>query len=142
MQYEGRGMPSASSVERWALEDSQFAEDITRTRKALAAKRAEETISIADEDPQLTPQGTVDNGAERHRVTRINARQWLAEKGDPKTYGSQQNIDVQTHTQINMTVLLQEAKGRTVEGVILPASSSSPIESSPAPLPDCSDLFE
>lgn len=149
MQYEGRGMPSASSVERWAVDDCLFAEDIARTRKARASKLAEDTITIADEDPKLTAKGMVDNGAERHRATKINARQWLAEKLDPKTFGSQQNIDVQSHLHIDMTALLSEAQGRTISGTSAPVidplhlSPIEPVENSELlpPGSDCADLF-
>ena len=72
------------------IEENDLDAKITRARMHAADLMACETIKIADEIEDTNPQ---------RPVQRIRTRQWLAEKWDPKTYGSQKaaqiNINVQ-----------------------------------------------
>ena len=71
----------------------------TRAREAHAAVLAEETLKIADNDPDPI----------RARV-RIQARQWLAAKYDRETYGDKVDVG-HVHT-IDLKAALEQAKAR------------------------------
>jgi hypothetical protein len=81
---------SRKALERWLDEVDPDGDKIARARAQAADQLAVETLQIADQtDPEHAAQARV----------RIQARQWIAERWNPKTYGSQKaqqiNINVQ-----------------------------------------------
>lgn len=81
---------SRKALERWMDEVDPDGDKLTRARAQAADQLASETLAIADQsDPEHAAQTRL----------RIQARQWIAERWDPKTYGSQKaaqiNINVQ-----------------------------------------------
>lgn len=70
------GMPPASTVCRWLVENAAFSEQYARARESQADKFAEEIVDIADTEPD--PQ--------RARV-RVDARKWVAARLKPKSWG-------------------------------------------------------
>ena len=77
------------ALDTW-IEDNDYEAKITRARVEAASHLACETLTIADSMD-------VDNG--QRDVQRIRTRQWLAERWDRKTYGtekaSQINVSIQ-----------------------------------------------
>lgn len=132
------GLPSLSSVTRWANDHQPFADSLARAREAKAHKLAEEALQIADAPPERNMKGQVDAGAEKHRHTRIATRQWLAAKWNRKDYGEKMDVDIKHHGTIDLTTVLREANSRIIQGEVLPADSPGP-SALPA---DCSDLFD
>ena len=81
---------SRKALEQWLDEVDPDGDKLTRARAQAADQLASETLSIADEsDPEHAA----------HTRQRIQARQWLAERWGPKTYGVQKaalvNINLQ-----------------------------------------------
>lgn len=81
---------SRRALERWLDDIDPDGDKIARARAQAADQLAVETLEIADQsDPEQAA----------HARVRIQARQWIAERWDPKTYGSQKaaqiNINVQ-----------------------------------------------
>mgnify|MGYP000299372252 CR=1 FL=1 len=88
---------SRKALERWLDDVDPDGDKIARARAQAADQLAVETLQIADQtDPEHAAQARV----------RIQARQWIAERWNPKTYGSQKaqqiNINVQD---LRMTAL-------------------------------------
>ncbi len=81
------GMPDRKTVNRWMLANPDFAARCARAREIRAQEYVEETVAIADEPPERGPTGAVDNGDVQDKKVRISARQWYAEKIDPKRFG-------------------------------------------------------
>ncbi len=81
---------SRKALERWMDEVDPDGDKIARARALAADQLAVETLQIADQsDPEQAA----------HARIRIQARQWIAERWNPKTYGTQKaqqiNINVQ-----------------------------------------------
>ena len=81
---------SRKALDRWLDDVDPDGDKIARARAQAADQLAVETLQIADQtDPEHAAQARV----------RIQARQWIAERWNPKTYGSQKaqqiNINVQ-----------------------------------------------
>lgn len=81
---------SRKALERWLDESDPDGDKIARARALAADQLAMETLQIAD---QSEPEHAA------HARVRIQARQWVAERWNPKTYGSQKaqqiNINIQ-----------------------------------------------
>jgi hypothetical protein len=77
------GMPSVSTVMRWASEDLEFQEQYARAREAGSDAMAEDIQDISD-DGSLDP---------NDRRIRIDARKWLLAKRQPKKYGDKQTLE-------------------------------------------------
>lgn len=81
---------SRKALERWLDEADPDGDKIARARALAADQLAMETLQIAD---QSEPEHAA------HARVRIQARQWVAERWNPKTYGSQKaqqiNINIQ-----------------------------------------------
>ena len=81
---------SRKALERWLDEVDPDGDKIARARAQAADQLAVETLQIADQtDPEHAA----------HARVRIQARQWVAERWNPKTYGLQKaqqiNINIQ-----------------------------------------------
>ena len=81
------GMPDRKTVNRWMLANAEFASRCARAREIRAQDYVEETVAIADTPPERGPTGSIDNGDVQDKKVRISARQWYAEKIDPKRFG-------------------------------------------------------
>jgi hypothetical protein len=95
----GEEMPDKATVLRWLGDEERaaFRDQYARARELQADHYAEETVDIADEDPQtiLTPgdedaaaqELRIDGAAVQYQRLRIDARKWYASKLAPKKYG-------------------------------------------------------
>lgn len=87
-------MPSASTVYKWLLKHSTFAEQYARAREAQADTFVGQIMEIAD-TPQIgviikkDAKGTTITKADmiEHRRLQIDARKWVAARLAPKKYG-------------------------------------------------------
>jgi len=84
---EEEGMPDRNTVNRWMLIHPEFAAKCARAREIRAAAYVEETIEIADQPAPTNAFGSVDGGAVQDKKVKIAARQWYAEKIDPRRFG-------------------------------------------------------
>lgn len=93
---EADGMPHIATIYVWRKAHPDFDEMYARAREDQADTLADETMQIADADPDLvavinakglTGELKVDTAYETWRRTRIDTRKWFASKMLPKRYG-------------------------------------------------------
>lgn len=90
---KSEGLPSESTVRRWALDDEQgFATNYARAREVGYLRMADEITQIADDGANDTY--TDEDGNERTNQDviarsrlRVDTRKWLLSKMLPKVYG-------------------------------------------------------
>ena len=90
-------MPNMVTIFRWLREHEEFSNQYRVAKKESADAMQEDMLHIADEDPQLLSAGDgkdgegaivkIDGAFERWRLTRIQTRQWIAARLEPKKYG-------------------------------------------------------
>jgi hypothetical protein len=90
--------PSYWTLCRWLRDNEVFREIYARSREDLAELGATEINELADEPPQMTPEGKVDAGWVHWQKNRIEARKWVAAKLKARVYGER------THTIVEATV--------------------------------------
>ncbi len=97
MGFNGKDLPSYSSIMAWLDADAKLLERYTRAKEAQADYMADEILDIADDgkndwmerhDKEGENAGWQINGehVQRSRL-RIDSRKWLAAKLKPKKYG-------------------------------------------------------
>ncbi len=113
------GMPSRITIINWLADDrhTEFLNQYTRAREALADYHAEATVDIADEaDVVVRHDGedvTLDLSATavaRNRL-RMDARKWYASKLAPKKYG--ERIEQVHSGSIGVNQILDEIDGQS-----------------------------
>lgn len=92
------GLP-LSSLYRYLRGDLSIWENYRRARELGANAHAEDAVDIADNDSDP-----------RRARNRINVRQWLAAKLDPKTYGDK--LDLQVTTKVDLRGAMADAAAR------------------------------
>lgn len=88
-------MPGISTVYRWLHENEQFQDRYRQAREDQADTVFDQTLDIADAEPQLDDVSKDGEGAmlqvngpfEQWRKTRIDTRKWMAARLRPKKYG-------------------------------------------------------
>lgn len=137
--HEGRGLPSATTVGFWLKDDPQLAALVARAREARAENLVEESLKIADSEPERGADGRIDGGAVRWSESRIKSRQWVAERLNRKQWGSQVQVDMTVHGSIDIVSVLAEARGRVIEGR---KESPIAIDCQPADDSDIADFLD
>lgn len=96
------GMPDASTVHGWVLEEEDFAKRYTRARELQADMLVDEILEIADDNSRDIIEVENDDGTTYERVNhdhinrsrlRVDTRKWFASKVFPKRYGDKQEIE-------------------------------------------------
>jgi hypothetical protein len=108
------GMPAASTVRGWVIEDiNGFAEQYTRARMLLAEHWADEVLEVSDDLPAMTGEGKYDSASVQHQRLRVDSRKWLLSKVLPKVYGDK--LDVTSDGKqvgLNIAIDLTDTKGK------------------------------
>lgn len=113
-----RGLPSVSQWFRMEESRPEIREHRAHARKNRAELLVDEALAIVDAVPPTTDRGAIDSGAVRHAESRANMRKWIAERLDRDTYGQRVDVDVNVHGEIDIVSVLQEARGRVIQGVV------------------------
>ena len=114
---KAKGMPSESTVRRWAIDDVQgFAAKYARARELQAHKLAEEILEIANTPVMGQKSVSKATGLEitegdmiEHRRLQVDARKWYLSKVLPKVYGDKLDLN---HAG-GLTVVIKDYTGRT-----------------------------
>lgn len=89
--YDGKPLPSYSTVMKWLEEDEILSDRYARGKEAQADFMADELLEIADSDvDNVVDQNGVsrkDSADVQHKRLRVDTRKWLASKLKPKKYG-------------------------------------------------------
>ena len=89
------GMPSMTTIMRWAFEKPEFREQYARAREMQAERFADEILEISDDgtnDWMTREQGddtvtVIDHEHISRSKLRVDSRKWLMSKLAPKKYG-------------------------------------------------------
>ena len=86
------GFPSITAVMNWLADErrddhADLVVKYGRAREAQADKLAEETIEIADAEPERDADGKRDPAHVNQKRLQVDARKWFASKVAPKKYG-------------------------------------------------------
>ncbi len=97
-------MPSYSTFQKWILRDGGLFKEYARARQLQADYYADETVEIADSDPNIA----------RAR-NRMDARRWHASKLAPRKYGERINQELNasittTTMKINVQQIPEKAR--------------------------------
>lgn len=85
----GRG-----ALDKWVIKSpEETRERIARARDLGCDALAEETLEIADQDPERGADGKIDPGDVAHRKLKIWTRQQLISKWSPRKYGDKQQVE-------------------------------------------------
>lgn len=96
-------MPAKSTVFKWLIQQTEFADQYTRAREAQADALFDEIQDIADDGSNDYITKTNADGSEYEAVNsehiqrsrlRVDARKWMASKLQPKKYGDKQEIEL------------------------------------------------
>lgn len=91
---EADNMPNRATVFRWLGKHQEFSDQYARAREEQAESLADEIVSIADQMPPLTDNGSTDSGHVSWQKNRVEARKWVASKLKPKKYGDKVHQEV------------------------------------------------
>ena len=87
-------MPNRATVFRWLGKHQEFSDQYARAREEQAEALADEIVSIADQMPPITDNGSTDSGHVSWQKNRVEARKWVASKLKPKKYGDKVQQEV------------------------------------------------
>lgn len=110
---EDAGMPSDTSVRRWALADVDgFSSRYTQAREIGYDSLAEEAIRIADTPLRGTKTEVSEDGIKvthddmlGHRKLQVDTRKWFLSKLAPKKYGDRQEVHHSGSVDLATTIL-------------------------------------
>jgi len=88
----------------WVGEDRNLAEQYKAAREAMIDKIADDTVALADADPERGPDGKVDSGWVSNQRLKIDTRKWLLSKLAPKKYGDRQIVAGDAENPLEMKV--------------------------------------
>lgn len=91
---EADNMPNRATVFRWLGKHQEFSDQYARAREEQAEALADEIVSIADQMPPTTDNGSTDSGHVSWQKNRVEARKWVASKLKPKKYGDKVQQEV------------------------------------------------
>lgn len=97
------GMPHFVSIQRWQLDDAEFASKCAQARAQAQDLAVEEIQALADEVPERGADGKMDAAFVAWKRNQISARQWIASKLAPKKYGDKLDVDVQGNLTVNIS---------------------------------------
>lgn len=112
-------MPSFSTFQKWILRDGSLFKEYARARQLQADYYADETIEIADTDPNIA----------RAR-NRMDARRWHASKLAPRKYGdriSQElNATIVNNTKINVAEIPEKVREQLRKALVDQMKAADP----------------
>ena len=113
-------MPSYSTFQKWILRDANLFKEYARARQLQADYYADETVEIADSDPNVA----------RAR-NRMDARRWHASKLAPRKYGDRLNTEVNasittTNVKIDVSAIPEKAREQLRKALVEQMKQSDP----------------
>lgn len=104
---KGKDMPDITTFYKWLEQDEEKAKRYARACETRADNLFEEILDIADEsnaDISFTDEGrmTIDGQAIQRSKLRIEARQWVLGKLNPKKYGTKVQNELSGEININL----------------------------------------
>ena len=151
------GMPSRATVYRWQEADEDFRATYRRARELQMESWGDEIVDIADDTTldtvtRVTPQGreyeTVDHENIQRSKLRVNTRQWLMARLNPRLYGDKvehEHSGLVGHAHIHGQ-LDDKEKARRLATFLLQAGQGADVLESlggqAAPLPVDQDIDE
>jgi hypothetical protein len=109
--------PAAWSL--WVCEDRNLAEQYADARGQMIDKIADETIDLADADPERGPDGKVDSGWVANQRLRIDTRKWLLSKLAPKKYGDKIEVSGDSENPLKIERIERVVVGEVIEHLAL-----------------------
>ncbi len=113
-------MPSYSTFNKWILRDGNLFKEYARARQMQADYYADETVEIADGDPNIA----------RAR-NRMDARRWHAAKLAPRKYGDRINNEINanitsTNVKIDVSAIPEKAREQLRKALVEQMKSADP----------------
>ena len=113
-------MPSYSTFQKWILRDNELFKQYARARQLQADYYADETVEIADGDPNVA----------RAR-NRMDARRWHASKLAPRKYGERINQELMasittTNVKIDLTQMPERAREQLRKALVEQMKAADP----------------
>lgn len=113
-------MPSFSTFQKWILRDNELFKQYARARQLQADYYADETVEIADTDPNIA----------RAR-NRMDARRWHASKLAPRKYGDRISQELNasittTNVKIDVSAIPEKAREQLRKALVEQMKKSDP----------------
>lgn len=87
-------MPVKPTVLRWLARNLDFQTQYARAKQEGADAVAEQMFDIADEEPSLKDDGSIDQGSIAYAKHRTDVRKWYLARIAPKKYGDKLHQEV------------------------------------------------
>ena len=113
-------MPDYATFQKWLLRDPDLFREYARARQLQADYYADETVEIADTDPNVA----------RAR-NRMDARRWHASKLNPRKYGERINQELMasittTNVKIDVSAIPEKAREQLRKALVEQMKASDP----------------
>lgn len=99
----------------WVSEDRNLAEQYKAAREAMIDKIADDTMELADADPERGPDGKIDTGWVSNQRLKIDTRKWLLSKLAPKKYGDKIEVSGDADNPLKIERIERVVVGEVIE---------------------------
>jgi len=106
---------SSGSFMMWVSEDRNLAEQYKAAREAMIDKIADDTVALADAEPERGPDGKVDSGWVSNQRLKIDTRKWLLSKLAPKKYGDKIEVSGDADNPLKIERIERVVVGEVIE---------------------------
>jgi hypothetical protein len=106
---------SSGAFMLWVSEDRNLAEQYKAAREAMIDKIADDTVALADADPERGPDGKVDSGWVSNQRLKIDTRKWLLSKLAPKKYGDRIEVSGDADNPLKIERIERVVVGEVIE---------------------------
>jgi hypothetical protein len=106
---------SSSAFMLWVSEDRNLAEQYKAARETMIDKIADDTVALADADPERGPDGKVDSGWVSNQRLKIDTRKWLLSKLAPKKYGDKIEVSGDSDNPLKIERIERVVVGEVIE---------------------------
>ena len=106
---------SSGSFMLWVSEDRNLAEQYKAAREAMIDKIADDTVALADADPERGPDGKIDSGWVSNQRLKIDTRKWLLSKLAPKKYGDKIEVSGDADSPLKIERIERVVVGEVIE---------------------------
>lgn len=106
---------SSGAFMAWVSEDRNLAEQYKAAREAMIDKIADDTVALADAEPERGPDGKVDSGWVSNQRLKIDTRKWLLSKLAPKKYGDKIEVSGDAANPLKIERIERVVVGEVIE---------------------------
>jgi hypothetical protein len=85
-------MPARATVARWCQSDPEFAKRLHAMKVLACDFLVDDMLDIADTEPRVKPDGSIDGGDVAYAKHRTEVRRWIAERVAHVVYGSTSKV--------------------------------------------------